>query len=238
MSSTPSSRATAWANLSFTANGVMVITGAAKSGTVSVLYTIQDYLELPQRSSQARLTIVVISAPEPVADFTLTRGGSGEIVVNFQPTSNTNGADVTEYRVRMTGLPATAERTDCVPGIACSFTGRTNGEVQTVTIAATNRAGTTWSTGKTAIPYGTPGDPTNVRINTSSANAPANLTPVWTAPSNTGGGTLTYTWQFIAGSAASGSTTGTQGTTLGGQPAGDYQARVRDATPVACAVIG
>lgn len=216
---------------SVTASGVTVTTGAAKSGTISVLYTIQDHLKLPQRSSQARLTIVVISAPEPVADFTLTRGGSGEIVVNFLPTSNTNGADVTEYRVRMTGSPATAERTDCVSGVACSFTGRTNGEVQTVTVAATNRAGTTWSTGKTAIPYGTPGDPTNVRINTSSANAPANLTAAWTAPSNTGGGTLTYTWQFVAGSAASGSTTGTQGTTLNSQPAGDYQVRVQACNP-------
>ncbi len=219
------------ASVSHGTSTVTVTTGTAKSGTISVVYTVRDHTDSPTREAQGRLTIVVASAPEPVADFTLVRGGSGEIIVTFQPPSSTNGADVTGYRVMMEGSPGTTERTDCIPGAPCSFVGRTNGQVQTVSIAATNRVGTTWSGTKTEIPYGTPGDPTNVRINTSSSTAPANLTPVWTAPGNTGGGTLTYTWEFVRGLSASGTTTGTQGPTQPGVDQNDYRFRLQACNP-------
>src|SRR5690606_33310619 len=79
------------AQLSHTDTTVTVTTGTAKAGTVSVIYTVADATQDPAREVTGRVTVVVASAPEPVAAIQLLRGGSGEILVSYQPTPSTNG---------------------------------------------------------------------------------------------------------------------------------------------------
>jgi len=98
--------------------------------------------------------------------------------------------------------------------------------VQTVDIAAANKVGTTWSTTKSITPYGTPTAPTNPVINSNSSTATATITPSWSGPADSGGGGVTYQWNFTQGSSASGSTTGTTGTAQN-VGAGDYSFQVR-----------
>jgi len=177
---------------------------------------------------------VVASAPEPVATFTLARGGSSEIIVVFQPPSSSNGATITGYTVQVTGSPGTAQRTDCSPGASCTFTGRTNGAVQTVSVAATNKVGTTWSTTKTVVPYGTPSAPTSPYVASDSSYATTNIRARWATPSNTGGGAITYNYQWTAGISGSESTTNLYGSLRGGIGVGTYRFQVRACNPAGC----
>lgn len=186
------------ATVSNTATAVTVRTGTAKSGTVSVIYTVRDATDTASREVQGRITVVVASAPEPVTGIALTNPGSETVTVVFDPPVSSNGAEITQYSVQMSGAPGTQTRTDCVPGAACQFTGRSNGSVQTVSVSATNRVGTTVSSTRTIVPYGTPSAPPSA----SASNGPAGagyVTINWSAPSGTGtgGGTVNYEWRQL-----------------------------------------
>jgi hypothetical protein len=221
------------ATVSNTASTVRVTTGSAKSGTISVIYVVRDATDTEEREVQGRLTVVVASAPEPVTSITVTNPSSQTVTVVFQAPSSSNGAPITGYTVRIAGSPSTATRTDCVPGASCTFSGRTNGAVQTVDVAATNKVGTTWSTTRTITPYGTPSAPSGPNLSTNSSTATATITPTWSAPSNTGGGSITYEWSYTAGVSGSGSTTGTSGSARSvGE--GDYTFQVRACNPGGC----
>jgi hypothetical protein len=218
--------------LTHTDSTVSVTTGTAKSGTINLIYTVSDATNSATREVQGRITVTVTSAPEPVTSFTVT-GGSGTVSVVFQPPASSNGAPITGYTVRIAGVPGTDQRTDCTPGSTCTFSGRTNGQPQTVDVAATNSVGTTWSSTSTVVPYGTPLAPTNPQVAGNSTQAPAQITPIWYATSgDTSGGTITYQWNYTQGSSAYGSTTKTYGTaqTVG---AGTYAFQVR-----ACNALG
>ncbi len=219
--------------LTRTDSTVSVTTGTAKSGTINLIYTVRDATDSADREVQGRIVVTVTSAPEPVTSFTLSNTGSQTVSVIFQPPVSSNGAQITGYTVRINGGPSTNQRTDCSPGASCTFTGRTNGSVQTVDVAATNNVGTTWSNTRTITPYGTPSTPTNPVINTNSPTATATITPSWSGPADSGGGAITYQWNFTQGSSASGSTSGTSG---GGQNvgAGDYTFQVRACNPGGC----
>lgn len=211
-----------------TINGsaISVDTGVAKSGVISLIYTMRDARDVPSRQAQGRITITVTSAPEAVTDITLSNPASHQVAVDFKPPVSTNGAPITGYIVRISDSSGTTQRTDCTPGVTCSFDARQNGAVQTVDIAAANRVGTTWSTTKSITPYGTPTTPTNPVINSNSSTATATITPSWSGPADSGGGGVTYQWNFTQGSSASGSTTGTTGTAQN-VGAGDYSYQVR-----------
>lgn len=221
------------ATLAFTPSSVTVHTSSTKSGTISVIYAIRDATDTAARQVQGRITVVVASAPEPVTSFAVSNPGSQTVSVVFQPPSSSNGATITGYTVQIAGGPSTDSRTDCVPGANCTFTGRQNGSTQTVTVAATNRVGTTPSSGQSITPYGTPSVPAGPVLSTNSSTAPATITPQWSAPADNGGGAITYEWNFTQGSSASGSTGGTSGN---GQSvgAGDYTFQVRACNPGGC----
>ena len=212
--------------LSHTDSTVSVHTGIAKSGTINLIYTVRDAANSADREVQGRIVVTVTSAPEPVTSFALSSSGSQIVTVVFQPPISSNGSPITGYTVRMAAADGTATRTDCFAGSNCTFTGRTNGQTQTVDISATNNVGTTWSSTRTIIPYGTPSAPTNPVLNTNSSTATATITPQWSGPADSGGGSLTYDWNFTQGSSASGTTGGTSGS---GQSVGqgDYTFQVR-----------
>ena len=186
----------------------------------------RDARDVPSRQAQGRITITVTSAPEAVTDITLSNPSSHQVAVDFKPPVSTNGAPITGYIVRISDSSGTTQRTDCTPGVTCSFDARQNGAVQTVDIAAANRVGTTWSTTKSITPYGTPTTPTNPVINSNSSTATATISPSWSGPADSGGGGVTYQWNFTQGSSASGSATGTAGTAQD-VGAGDYSFQVR-----------
>lgn len=214
------------ATKSISGSSITVNTGVAKSGVISLIYTMRDTRDVPSRQAQGRITITVTSAPEAVTNFTLSNPGSQQVAVDFAPPVSTNGEPITGYIVRIADSSGTTQRTDCTPGVTCSFGSRQNGSVQTVDIAATNKVGTTWSTTKSITPYGTPSAPTNPVLNTNSTTATATITPTWSGPADSGGGSVTYTWNFTTAPSASGTTAGTSGNAQS-VGAGDYTFQVR-----------
>lgn len=183
------------AAVSQTGSMVTVTTGPAKSGTISLIYTVRDATDSAAREVTGRITVVVASAPDPVTTFTVTSPGSQQVSVTFQAPAS-NGAAITGYTVRVSGTPGQVERTDCLPGVACTFSGRTNGEVQTVTVAATNKIGTSWSSPRTVTPYGTPAAPASVSASDGPAGA-GTVNLYWSATTDSGGGTATYQWRQL-----------------------------------------
>jgi hypothetical protein len=224
--------ATLGANISNTTSTVTVNTSTTKSGTISLIYTVRDATDSASREVQGRITVVVASAPEPVTAFVLSTAPQTVNVV-FDPPSSSNGADITQYEVLISGAPGATSRIDCLPGQTCSFTGRTNGQLQTVSIAATNKVGTTLSSSQQAVPYGIPSAPQGPAMNSSRSTANSTITPVWGAPADDGGGQLSYEWNYTQGTSGGGSTTGTAGgaATVG---AGDYAFQVRACNPAGC----
>ena len=206
---------------------VSVQTGTAKSGTITIIYTEQDATKSPGREVQGRITVVVTSAPEPVTSFSLTNPGSKTVSVVFQPPVSSNGAPITGYTVRMADSGGPATRTDCSPGASCVFTGRTNGQTQTVDVAVTNNVGATWSTTQTIIPYGTPSPVQTLSLSYNGSN----LTASWSAGDSGGGRPrYTYTWKRSGSDIISG-TTFTTTTSREPSGAGDYSIVVRTCNP-------
>ena len=219
------------ATLSSTTSTVTVSTSTTKSGTISVIYRVRDVTDTAAREVQGRITVVVASAPEPVTAFVLSSGPQ-TVGVQFDPPSSSNGAEITGYVVTISGSPGTASQ-PCAPTSPCQFSGRTNGQSQTVTIAATNKVGTTVSGSQSITPWGVPSAPTGQDLTTDSATAMANIVPQWSSPTDTGGGQITYDWNYTQGASGGGSTGGLSGSgALVGQ--GDYAFEVRACNPGGC----
>jgi hypothetical protein len=184
--------------LAHTDSTVTVNTGIAKSGTINLIYTVRDATNSADREIQGRIVVTVTSAPEPVTSFIVTAGPQ-TITVNFQPPVSSNGAPITGYVVRIAGSPSGSSRTDCTPGADCTFSGRTNGQPQTVDIAATNNVGSTWSSTQTKTPFGVPSPPASASVSANKGTATATLTLSWPQPSDSGGGGVYFMWQFTQG---------------------------------------
>ena len=218
------------ATVSHSASTVTVGTSSVKAGTISVIYTVQDATGAAERNVQGRITVTVRSAPEPVQALAANRGGSQTIVITFQPPVSSNGAEITGYDVRVSGSPGATSRTDCTPGGSCVFSGRTNGQLQTIVVDATNAVGTTTSDPVTIIPYGIPSAPSSPDYDTNSSTATATITPRWAVPADDGGGAITYTWTHNTGSG------NTQGFSGGSRSVGegDYSFTVQACNPAGC----
>jgi len=216
-----------------TAGRVTVTTGPTKSGTVTLVYTISDGSNEQSRTVQGRIVITVTSAPEPPTVVGApSREGSQSLGVTFAPPSSWNGSPelnpayvVTAYVGSSNTVAAT--RFDCTAGVKCVFTGLTNGTSYSFQVVARNGVGETASVrSATEIPYGLPSAPTNPTLSPNGATANAALTGTWGASAQTGGGAVTYSWRFVAGSSTAGST-GATTAGLGSFPAGSYRFEVR-----------
>lgn len=198
---------------------VSVTTGTAKSGTINLIYTIQDATKSTDRQVQGRIVVTVTSAPEPVTSISVTYT-SQTVSVIFQPPVSSNGAPITQYDVRVNGAPGLAERTDCAPGSTCVFSGRTNGALQTIDVSATNNVGTTWSAQQSGTPYGIPAPVPNVSLSSSRGTANSDLNLSWGSTPDGEGGTVTYTWYITL----NGSSSAWKGGQTVGNSAGPYSA--------------
>jgi len=217
-------------------NNVTVTTGPAKSGTISIVYTVQDASNEASRRVQGRMTVIVTSSPEPPTFSSAPqRGGSQTLNLTFAPPSSWNGSPEVSpaYTVRAyVGASSTvaATRTDCYAGAPCIFSALTNGTGYSFTVTAENGVGQTASArSSTETPYGTPSTPGAPTLS-STGYATATLSASWVGVSDTGGGAVRYQWKYAgAGDPAPAFSgfTSTSNQTIAGVGAGSYQILVR-----------
>jgi hypothetical protein len=210
------------ASVSFTSTNVSVRTGAAFTGTLSVIYRIQDATKDPARETQGRVTVIVRDRPEQPNAPAVTAGDAYADIRWQAPAPN--NSPITGYEVDVNGSirPFGAG----AAGVNQRITGLTNGTAYTFRVRAVNDIGASdWSAGTTDTPYGTPTVPTNVTLR-SSGDAPADLTATWGAPDSTGGGAIHYEWRII-GTGNGWSSTTNRSATVRNVGAGNYTLEVR-----------
>lgn len=180
------------ASVSHTASDVTVRTGAAFTGTLSVIYRIQDATLDPARETQGYVEVIVRDKPDKPGAPEVT-AGDAYANVKWQAPANNNSA-ITKYEVDYNGERQTFDAG--AVGINQKISGLQNGTAYTFTVRAFNEIGwSEWSAGTTRTPYGTPDAPRNPQLS-SSGNAPADLTATWNAPASTGGGGVTYEYRI------------------------------------------
>lgn len=217
------------AGVTFTGDTVRISPNPSlKSGTIVVIYTIQDATEDPDREVSGTITVVVSDVPDqPQRPTVPTQGDEGTVQIGFQAPAS-NGKEITSYVVRSN--PAVTTPTNCAPP-GCIITGLTNGTSYQFSVQAVNEHGPgEWSPWSNAvIPYGTPGTPTNVNLaygdRWTGTNDTGQLNGGWDTVS-ANGGSVTFHWQLLRGgspvSGKSGTTTGTTTGAISGLAAGSY----------------
>jgi len=171
-------------------------------------------------TSTGRLTVTVHWHPAtPVAPSGVSaNAGTASFTINAP---NDNGLAIGSYQVRDNHGDSWTYN-----GVgAKTVGGLSNGTSYTFQVKAHNADGwSDWSAPSAAVtPYGTPGEPTHVKISANSSYAPSKFTQQWQAPGNTGGGAVKYEWKFDGNS---GTISGTSRTT-GSKDAGTYSFQVR-----------
>lgn len=226
------------ASLQSTESLLTVTTGPAKSGTVSIVYTVQDASNETSRRVSGRVTVVVTSAPEPATwRGSPTRSGNQSLSVVFDGPSSWNGSPeaappFTVRAFRDTGIVQT--RSDCLAGVPCTFTGLENGVPHYFVVVATNGVGDSAPSAPSAsvAPLDRPGAPQNVRFtggNQAWTGYQAQFSAFWSA-GYTGGGIDRYEYSFNNGPRQS--TTNTSASFSGG--AGSYTIRVWACNATGC----
>jgi surface protein len=111
--------------------------------------------------------------------------GSGSLAVTWTSSTDTGGAAITGHTATATASGQTTRTcTGVAPSTSCTITGLTDGVSYTVTVAATNSAGTGVATAAgSATPLGAPGAATNAIA--SAANGRVDVS--WDPPASTGG---------------------------------------------------
>ena len=217
------------AGVTFTDDTVRITPNPAlKSGTIVVVYTIQDATEDPDREVSGTITVVVSDVPDqPQKPTVPTQGDEGTVQIGFQAPAS-NGKEITSYEVRST--PSVTTPTTCAPP-SCLITGLTNGTSYQFSVRAINEHGPgAWSVFSDAvIPYGTPGTPQSVALaygdQWTGTTDSGSLTGSWGGVVSNGG-SVTFHWQLLRGgspvSGKSGTTTGTTTGSISGLAAGSY----------------
>ena len=133
--------------------------------------------------------------------------GDAQVVLAWSAPSSNGGSSITDYVIQYSSNSGTSWSTftDGTSTTAtATVTGLTNGSSYLFKVAAVNSAGTgTYSSASSSVLVGTPGAPTSV-VGTA---GDAQVVLVWTAPSTTGGASITdYVVQYSSNSGTSWST--------------------------------
>ncbi|MGR0318072.1 Ig-like domain-containing protein [Agromyces sp. ZXT2-3] len=186
------------ASVSHTASDVTVNAGAAFTGTLSVVYRIQDGTKDPAREVQGRVIVVVRDVPDRPAAPEIRNSGNQSVTIRWAAPANNNSA-ITDYEVDYNGQRRTFGAG--AAGVNQEFTGLANGTAYRFQVRAKNAIGwSQWSPlSASETPYGTPGAPTGVTAQVN-GYAPASVDVTWNAPSNTGGGSVRYDVRIDGGS--------------------------------------
>ncbi|GAA1832946.1 Ig-like domain-containing protein [Agromyces salentinus] len=209
------------ATASFTADGITVRTGAAFTGTLSVIYRIQDGTKDPLRETQGRVTVIVRAPPDAPNQPGASASDAAARVTWSAPA--TNNSPLTNYEVRWTEGGG-GSRVVGADVNALDIGQLTNGTTYTFSVRAQNehKGWGAWSVASGGVtPYGTPSAPRDVSAG-ADGYAPATVTVRWNPPADTGGGGVTYTVS-LGGSTKT--VSGTQ-TSFGNVGAGSHQVSV------------
>jgi len=187
------------AGIAFTDDEVRISPSPSlKSGTISVVYTVEDATEDPDRRVNGLITLVVSDVPdETLKPSVPSQGDEGSVQITFAAPA-ANGKPITSYEVRST--PTATMPTSCTPP-SCLISGLTNGTPYQFSVRAINEHGPgLWSVWSDAvIPYGTPGTPV-VTIAVADQWAPdAVISGSWAGVS-ANGGSVEYDWRLDGGS--------------------------------------
>ncbi|WP_395242851.1 Ig-like domain-containing protein [Agromyces sp. MMS24-K17] len=180
------------ASVSFTATGITVRTGSAFTGTLSVIYRIEDGTKDPLRQVQGRVTVVVRDIPDAPARPTAT-AGDGSAGLTWTAPAN-NNSPITGYVVTWSGGSTGSKNfAASAAGTAQPITGLNNGSAYTFTVQAMNAKGTSGASqaSNAVTPWGTPTAVQSLGL-TKGGDAPTTVRADWNAPSQTGGGGITY----------------------------------------------
>ncbi|MCX7522081.1 Ig-like domain-containing protein [Microbacterium sp. STN6] len=189
--------APAGVTVAHTDSSITVVAGtAAASGRVNVTYRVQDATKDPQRVQIGQLTVSIHDVPDaPPAPSKVTATDRKATMTIVAPKSD-NGKTISSYTLSWNG----GTKRVAAPG-TYTVTGLTNGTAYSFAVVATNADGNSASSAKSATvtPYGTPSAPRSAKITASSPYSPSDLTLSWSAPSDTGGGAVTYEYRLNNG---------------------------------------
>ncbi|MFE5671999.1 Ig-like domain-containing protein [Agromyces sp. NPDC056523] len=192
------------ASVAHTPTGVTVRTGAAFSGTLSIVYRVEDATRDPARQVRGRVTVVVRDRPD-APTITSVVDGDGAATLTWRGNAS-NNSPITGYTVQYgtssLAYPASAA------GTPQTISGLANGTAYTFRVTATNAIGVSEpsAASRTVVPYGAPGTPASATL-TGSGDGSGRITLSWTAPLDDGGRAVgSYEWRMSAGSTGSGTT--------------------------------
>jgi len=157
---------------------------------------VQDATKDPDRVQTGRLTVTIHDVPDQPPAPTGVTASSGQASLTIAAPAHDNGKPVTAYTISWTG-GSSGSKTVSSPG-GVTITGLTNGKAYRFRVLATNSDGNSavsgWSPSVT--PWGQPSAPRSVSAS-AGKYATATLKMSWAAPSNTGGGQLTYRHRVV-----------------------------------------
>jgi len=218
------------ASVSYTTTGVTVKTGSGATGTLTVVYSIQDATRDPARQTQARVTFVIRNNPD-APNAPSASEGDGRATVSFTAPSS-NNSPITGYTINWTG----GGSRDVTSAGSYDIEPLNNGTGYAFTVTARNAIGESTASGPsgTVTPYGKPGVPASAALTASnSGNGALGLS--WAPPGNTGGrGVTGYKYEWIGNNAGNGSTTGDRTASATGSANTPYQYKVQACNPRGC----
>ncbi|QAY73764.1 fibronectin type III domain-containing protein [Agromyces protaetiae] len=212
------------ASVTFTPQDLTVRTGSAFTGTLSILYRVEDGTKDPDRQAQGRVTVVVRAAPDQPNAPTIVSVGDGSATVKWSAPAN-NNAPIDRYVLSWSGGGSGSKQ----------FTGSDAGKNQTIPLAngqtfqfsvvAHNKMGDSTASPKSAAvsPWGTPNAPSSVSLTKGGTYAPTSLTASWPASTQDGGGGVYYMVSLNGGTAVKVTTTSKSWSSNG---AGTYRVEV------------
>ncbi|KQM83183.1 Ig-like domain-containing protein [Agromyces sp. Leaf222] len=177
------------ASVSFTSTDITVRTGAAFTGTVSVIYRIEDGTKDPLRQTTGRATVIVRAPPDQPNRPAASASDAAATVRWNEPA--TNNSPITGYEVQWDG--GSRSFGAGAAGSDQPITGLTNGTTYTFQVRAQNEKGWgEWSSASAAVtPYGTPSDVPSVSASPR-GYGPTAVDFSWGAPNISGGGSIHY----------------------------------------------
>jgi hypothetical protein len=214
--------------VTFTGTSISVnVPSGSTIGTVSVQFTVEDATKDPARTKATigQYNVVIHDVPGQMAPPDNVKGGDS--TVSFHTVApQANGEQITNYQVRWL-VGGTAKGSKDVTLGNASVGNLTNGTTYTLQARAYNSDGWgAWSANSVAVtPYGTPTAPTNLNLSPKNSYAPSGFNLSWSKPSDTGGGAVSYEYDFNGEGwkSAGGSTSAS----VGSHPAGTYSFKVR-----------
>ncbi|TFD12448.1 fibronectin type III domain-containing protein [Cryobacterium sp. TMT1-21] len=220
------------ATVSHTASGVTVKTGSGATGTLTVVYRIQDATRDPGRETQGRVTLVIRNVPDAPNTPTAVEGDGSATVKFAAPPSN--NSPITRYTISWTAggggsLDVMSAGTHAIGGLR-------NGTNYLFTVSAWNAIGQGSASGasNTVTPFGVPGAPASANLDAPGQGTGA-LSLAWSAPSSDGGrGVTSYNYQWIQGSNGTGSTGGARTASATGTVNTPYQYQVQACNARGC----